>query len=476
MDTSFWTLVAAIGTPILYLLGALSAIDAMLRARTAQGATAWVIALALAAPVALPVYWIFGRSRFEGYVEALRELDAGLAAALAPALDGELAPLVAEPSEDARTASVQRGFAAIASFPFLRGNGARLLIDGRETFDAIFEAIDRAERYLLVQFYIVHDDDLGRELRDRLVRAASRGVAVWFLYDEIGSASLPRAYTRSLSSVGVRVAGFGVVREAVVREGCARDVDGRFDGLGGRHRIGERGRRRSGVVWARADGEVQLAAEGVGVVREDGPLKRLGAGLERSPRWAREVGAGHEFDRRRRARPLSREHIQQHEPPAGADEAEQALEGRLPLGQRRQAERAQHAVHVVAAEGLAQKPVADLARLGAAERDTFPPVPRRALAAFSEHPARAVHTEDGPALAHGLRQPGEALAGPAREVQHAVSGREGEGIHGGLAVGRVEVFERAVVDEGEEVVPHGRGRISQGWWLSSASVALLLRV
>lgn len=51
MDPSFWTLATAVGVPLLYLAGALSAADAMLRARTAQGATAWVVSLLLAAPV-----------------------------------------------------------------------------------------------------------------------------------------------------------------------------------------------------------------------------------------------------------------------------------------------------------------------------------------------------------------------------------------------------------------------------------------
>ena len=45
------------------------------------------------------------------------------------------------------------------------------LIDGEATFDAIFAAIDAAERYVLVQFFIVHDDRIGRAFRDRLIFA-----------------------------------------------------------------------------------------------------------------------------------------------------------------------------------------------------------------------------------------------------------------------------------------------------------------
>ena len=47
----------------------------------------------------------------------------------------------------------------------MKFNRSRLLIDGRETFDAIFEAIDHAKDYILIEFYIIKDDRLGQELR-----------------------------------------------------------------------------------------------------------------------------------------------------------------------------------------------------------------------------------------------------------------------------------------------------------------------
>ena len=45
-----------------------------------------------------------------------------------------------------------------------RGNRAELLVDGEQTFDSIIEGIGKAEDYVLVQFYIVHDDGLGRRV------------------------------------------------------------------------------------------------------------------------------------------------------------------------------------------------------------------------------------------------------------------------------------------------------------------------
>ena len=195
-----------IAVPLLQLVGVLSAFDAVLHARTPQGSTAWVVALVLMPLLALPAYWAFGRSRFEGYVRDVRQFDAEVDARLDAAQDA-LAEWEARPdaARDERTASELRGFASLGRLPFLRGNRLRLLVDGEATFSAIFDAIGRAEDYVLAQFYIVHDDELGQDFQQHLITAASRGVRVRFVYDGVGSHKLPRRYVRTLREAGVEV-------------------------------------------------------------------------------------------------------------------------------------------------------------------------------------------------------------------------------------------------------------------------------
>jgi cardiolipin synthase len=64
-----------------------------------------------------------------------------------------------------------------------------------------------------VQFYIVHDDGLGRELKDRLLAASRRGVRCWLLYDSVGSKGLTDAYLSELRDVGVSVQAFVTNRQ-----------------------------------------------------------------------------------------------------------------------------------------------------------------------------------------------------------------------------------------------------------------------
>ena len=99
----------------------------------------------------------------------------------------------------------------LAAFPYLGGNQVELLVDGEATFAVFLDGIDRARDYVLVQFYIVRDDRIGRELADRLIARARAGVAVRFLYDEIGSGDLDD-YRERLAAAGVEVAPFGSTR------------------------------------------------------------------------------------------------------------------------------------------------------------------------------------------------------------------------------------------------------------------------
>jgi cardiolipin synthase len=174
----------------------LSALSAARTARTPQGAMGWVVFLMALPVLAIPAYMFFGHHRFNRYRAARRQAQA--------LVQGLRRSTAARPAPD--TLGINPApLEAVAGLPVCRDNRVGLLIDGKETFDAIFAAMDAAQEYLLVQFYIVRDDALGRELRDRMIAAAQRGVAVWFMTDRIGSHALPRSYSAALAAAGVNL-------------------------------------------------------------------------------------------------------------------------------------------------------------------------------------------------------------------------------------------------------------------------------
>lgn len=200
-----YALVATTTWIVFTVAGITAAIHAVLSSRTSEGAIAWAISLVTFPYVSLPCYLIFGRRRFLGYRSALEEAlevhaeqTASIAESLVPFFLDFKGP----------RADTLRFLEEISNLPFTHGNRAELLVDGEATFRAIVEAIENAQDYVLMQFYIVRDDATSRRVLDALTAAAKRGVKVSFLYDEIGSWLLTSRYLRELRESGVAVSSF----------------------------------------------------------------------------------------------------------------------------------------------------------------------------------------------------------------------------------------------------------------------------
>jgi cardiolipin synthase len=191
---------------LLHLIGLAHVVHALMHVRTSQGTIAWIACLIAFPWLAVPLYWFAGKSRFSGYVRARRGLDAKLRQ-LADDLHRRLRHYAIRPDD-----AFGRAAEILGGLPFTRGNELTLLIDGEETFDAIFRSIAAAERYLLINFYIVKHDRLGRRFQQALIDRAKAGVRVYFLYDEIGSNKLSRAYLRELDAAGIVHHSFGANR------------------------------------------------------------------------------------------------------------------------------------------------------------------------------------------------------------------------------------------------------------------------
>jgi len=194
------------GVVLLHLLGIVHVIHALMTVRTAQGTIAWMVSLVAAPWIAVPLYWIAGRSRFSGYVRARRGEDAELRK-LAENMHRRLRHYEIKPDD-----AFGKAAEILGGLPFTRGNELTLLIDGEETFEAIFKSIATAEDYLLINFFIVKNDRVGKRFQEALIERATAGVKVYFLYDEIGSNKLSRKYLRELDAAGIVHHSFGANR------------------------------------------------------------------------------------------------------------------------------------------------------------------------------------------------------------------------------------------------------------------------
>jgi cardiolipin synthase len=101
---------------------------------------------------------------------------------------------------------------AVAETPLVAGNAARLLVDGGQTFAAMFAAIKSAKTTINLEYYILEDiESDGERLGDLLSAKRQQGVAVNIIYDSYGSnATVPEFFTR-LKSAGIQIVEFNPV-------------------------------------------------------------------------------------------------------------------------------------------------------------------------------------------------------------------------------------------------------------------------
>lgn len=223
MPQEFFSFLSSLGTYLystwvfLYFvieaIGILLAVHAIMHSRTPQSAFAWGIALVMLPIFGILGYLVFGQNRFWGYTLAGNgnsPLDR--AKQRIWSLMERHRCVFREEFQD-----LTRLCERVTGLPATTGNSTRLLIDGKETFAAIFDAVKNAKEFVIVQFYIVNDDEIGKEFQEILLGARSRGVKVFFLYDAVGSKLMTDSYRERLAAAGVQIFPFVTNRKIGVR-------------------------------------------------------------------------------------------------------------------------------------------------------------------------------------------------------------------------------------------------------------------
>jgi len=98
-----------------------------------------------------------------------------------------------------------------ADAPLTLNNRSEVLTNGKKTFRALFSALETAKDHIHLEYYIFHNDAIGRDILNLLMRKASEGVKVRVLVDGLGNRSLEKRFGE-LRKAGVEMAGFYPVR------------------------------------------------------------------------------------------------------------------------------------------------------------------------------------------------------------------------------------------------------------------------
>jgi cardiolipin synthase len=89
--------------------------------------------------------------------------------------------------------------------PVHRGNRVEVFACGPAAFDAMRHGIESASEEVLVESYILRDDEMGRGFLDSLKRARGRGARVRVLADAFGSFDTHIAFWQAMEAAGMEV-------------------------------------------------------------------------------------------------------------------------------------------------------------------------------------------------------------------------------------------------------------------------------
>jgi len=81
----------------------------------------------------------------------------------------------------------------------------KLLWKGGDSFQTIFDTVNRARKLICLQFYIFKNDDTGIGLSKLLREKSREGVKVYVLYDHFGSFGTPRSFWREMRLEGIKI-------------------------------------------------------------------------------------------------------------------------------------------------------------------------------------------------------------------------------------------------------------------------------
>ncbi len=196
-------------TAALYFVAVYNCYKVIGNRMTPAATLAWIMIQLTLPFIGVPLFFLLGDFRIKGYAKRHKRRVAELTSA-GDVLIPPAAPDPDELPEALRENYImfRRVFSKFGPEYEPQPGAVELLVDGADTFKAIFEAISKATHYIFVQYYIVRSDRLGLELKRLLVEKAKAGIPVYMLYDDMGSFWLKRQYIRDLRNAGVKVARF----------------------------------------------------------------------------------------------------------------------------------------------------------------------------------------------------------------------------------------------------------------------------
>lgn len=87
----------------------------------------------------------------------------------------------------------------------LSENKVTVLLNGEQKFPSLLEALEKAQKFIHLEYYIFDEDRTGRRVKDALIRKAKEGVNVRIIFDDFGSHGLWKTFVDEFRENGVEI-------------------------------------------------------------------------------------------------------------------------------------------------------------------------------------------------------------------------------------------------------------------------------
>ncbi len=100
-----------------------------------------------------------------------------------------------------------------ALYPLYTNTQTKFYPMGQDFYADLLIELEKAEKYIFMEYFIVHEGKMWSSILDILKRKVAQGVEVRFMYDDLGCIStLPRNYYKKLREMGIQCHVFNPVR------------------------------------------------------------------------------------------------------------------------------------------------------------------------------------------------------------------------------------------------------------------------
>ena len=127
-----------------------------------------------------------------------------------------------------------------AGFPIYANTKAHYLTPGEKLLETLLPELEKAEKYIFLEYFIVQEGVMWGSILDVLKRKAAQGVTVRLIYDDMGCFfTLPNNYPKQLKKHGIQCAVFNPFRPVLTVKQNNRDhrkiavIDGKVAFTGG---------------------------------------------------------------------------------------------------------------------------------------------------------------------------------------------------------------------------------------------------